>query len=226
MKDKLCRLCHRVVVRPLVLGLLGLRVSGRERLPQSGPAIVVANHNSHLDTATVFTLFPPRLLSSLRVVAASDYFFHSNSLPGWIARCVFGAIPLERSFRPGHGDPLAACSAALASGAILLFFPEGTRGEPGCLSEFKPGLAHLVRQHPNTPVIPIGLVGLDRVLPKGAHVPLPLTCEARVGLPQRWMGDCRSFTAELKTTLLSLIAPREEADEDKGEKYLTLRRAA
>jgi 1-acyl-sn-glycerol-3-phosphate acyltransferase len=226
MKKEMRRLCQQVVVRPLMLGMLGLRVSNRERLPRSGPAIVVANHNSHLDTAALFTLFPLSLLPSLHAVAASDYFFCSSSLAGWIARSVFGAIPLERSFRAGHGDPLAACSAALASGAILFFFPEGTRGEPGCLSEFKLGLAHLVRRHPNIPVIPVGLIGLDRVLPKGARVPLPLTCEARVGSPQRWTGDCRSFTAGLKAALASLIGWREEPDEDAARGYAMFRRAA
>src|SRR5579872_1973192 len=226
MNDKLRQLCQQLFVRPLMLGLLGLTVSKRERLPSCGPAIVVANHNSHLDTAALFTLFPLSCLPLLKVVAASDYFFRSNSLSGWIARRVFAAVPLERFFRLGHGDPLEACSAALMSGAILLFFPEGTRGVPGCLGEFKFGVAHLVRRHPNIPVTPIGLIGLDRVLPKGANLPLPLTCEARVGSPQRWSGDCRSFTAQLKAALVGLIDPHEGPNEDVTEGRVTLRRAA
>src|SRR5258708_29924054 len=74
MPDRLRAWCQRLVVRPLIRGYCGLRVSHGERLPRTGPAILVANHNSHFDTLALFALFSPRETARLHAVAAGDYF--------------------------------------------------------------------------------------------------------------------------------------------------------
>jgi len=205
MQDVLRAWCHRVVIRPLIRGFCGLRVSHGERLPRTGPAILVANHNSHFDTLVLFALFSPRETARLHAVAARDY-FSAGSLRGWIARRIFGAIPLERAWRPAAGDPLAGCSRALEAGDVLILFPEGTRGTPGRMSALKAGVAYLARRHPQVPVVPITLDGVDRVLPKGAVVPLPLTVAAHVGQPRCWAaGDCRGFMAGLRAAFAGAI---------------------
>src|SRR5262249_9764181 len=103
-----------LVVRPFALFLLGVNVRHGDRLPSAGPALVVANHNSHLDTLVLMTLFPQRLLDRLRPVAASDYFLKQRAL-AWFALGIIGIIPLAREVRAGRGDPLAGCNAALAA---------------------------------------------------------------------------------------------------------------
>ena len=205
MKDLLRAWCHGFVVRPLIRGFCGLRVSHGERLPRTGPAILVANHNSHFDTLALFALFSPHETARLHAVAAGDY-FSAGSLRGWIARRIFGAIALDRAWLPAAGDPLAGCSRALDAGDMLILFPEGTRGTPGRMGALKAGVAYLARRHPKVPVIPITLAGVDRVLPKGAVVPLPLTVAAHVGRPRCWAaGDCRSFMAELSAAFAGAI---------------------
>lgn len=210
MRDRLREWCHRIVFRPLIRGFCGLSVMHGERLPRTGPAILVANHNSHLDTLALFALFSSKTAGLLRSVAAADY-FRAGSLIGWIARRLLGAISVARAWQPAEGDPLAGCSRALASGEILILYPEGTRGTPGRISELKAGVAYLARRHPHVPVVPITLSGMDRVLPKGALVPLPLTVAVNVGQPRCWAGgDCRDFMAELRTALVSTMEARAE----------------
>ncbi len=204
MKDLLRAWSHRIVVRPLIRGFCGLQVSHGERLPSTGPAILVANHNSHFDTLALFALFPPHAAATLHAVAAHDYFV-GRSLRSWIARRLFGAIALDRACRPGAGDPLAACSKALDVGEILILFPEGTRGAPGRMGALKPGVAHLACRHPEVPVVPVALSGFDRILPKDAVVPLPLNAAAHVGVPRRWAGDRSAFMAELGAALAGAV---------------------
>jgi|SRR5689334_9233969 1-acyl-sn-glycerol-3-phosphate acyltransferase len=210
MRDRLREWCHRIVVRPLIRGVCGLRVEHGERLPTTGPAILVANHNSHFDTLALFALFSSKNAGLLRSVAAQDY-FRSGSLVGWIARRLLGAITVARAWQPTDGDPLAGCSRVLASGQILILYPEGTRGTPGRMGELKAGVAYLARRHPEVPVIPVTLWGVDRVLPKGAVIPLPLTVAVHVGRPRRWTGgDCRDFMVELRAALVGAIEPQIE----------------
>ena len=192
-----------IVVRPLVLIVLGINLRHRERLPTSGPAIVVANHNSHLDTLVLMTLFPQSLLRRLRPVAAADYFL-SRPWLAWFATQIIGIIPIERAPRGSRKDPLAASDAALADGSILILFPEGSRGEPEQRADFKSGIAHLAKRHPGVPIVPVFLHGLGKALPKGELILVPFFCDVFVGETLTWQGDRQAFMAGLGDSMQAL----------------------
>ncbi|MCM2278868.1 MAG: 1-acyl-sn-glycerol-3-phosphate acyltransferase [Oligoflexia bacterium] len=169
------------VIRPFLAIVLGLQARGRELLPVAGPAIVVANHNSHLDTAVLMSLFPVSLLGRIRPVAAADYFL-SNPVLSWFSRHIVGIIPVQRRRAEGSAeDPLAPISESLRQGNIVLFFPEGTRGEPEVMVDFKKGIAKLAERHPEVPIVPVFLHGLGKSLPRGEAIFVPFLSHAVIG---------------------------------------------
>jgi 1-acyl-sn-glycerol-3-phosphate acyltransferase len=190
------------VVRPLVAVVLGVNLRHRERLPMEGPAILLANHNSHLDALTLMALLPHRLLPRIRPVAALDYFLKTRWL-AWFATRVIGIIPLDRLPKPGS-DPLAEPEAALARGDILILFPEGSRGEPEQLQAFRTGIAHLAKRRPEVPVIPVFLHGLGKALPKDAFLLVPFFVDVFVGEPVPWTGGRADFMARLERAMHAL----------------------
>uniref|UniRef100_B8HUF5 Phospholipid/glycerol acyltransferase n=1 Tax=Cyanothece sp. (strain PCC 7425 / ATCC 29141) TaxID=395961 RepID=B8HUF5_CYAP4 len=194
-----------LIVRLVVLIILGLRIRHKERLPVKGPAILVANHNSHLDTLVLMSLFPLHLLPFLQPVAAADYFL-ANPYLAWFALHIIGIIPVERQEISRTKDPLAVCATALAQGQMLIFYPEGSRGEPEQLSKFKSGIVLLAKSFPSVPIYPIFLHGLGKSLPRGSFLLVPFFCDVFIGEPIYWTGERRGFMDLLNHRMESLAA--------------------
>ncbi len=193
------------VVYPMTLILIGLNVRRRELLPQAGPALIVANHNSHLDALTLISLFGLKRLRYVRPVAAADFFLR-NRLLGWFSTRVIGIIPLDRAPKGTRSDPLAGIVAALERSEILILFPEGTRGEPEQLAEFKTGVAHVAKRSPETSVTPIYMHGLGKSLPRGEALFVPFFCDIFVGEALHWTGNRGEFMDLLNQRMESLAA--------------------
>ena len=196
-------LFFNVIVRSVVLVGLGLNVRHRGRLPRKGPAIVIANHNSHLDTMVLMNLLPRKLLPNVQPVAAMDYFLRSP-VRAWFALRIIGILPLKRNRREKGEDPLEPVDKALEAGRVLIFFPEGSRGEPEQMSGFRKGIAHLAERHPDVPVVPVYLHGLGKALPKGKVLFVPFFCDIFVGDQLPWTGDKHSYMQQLDEVMHAL----------------------
>jgi 1-acyl-sn-glycerol-3-phosphate acyltransferase len=193
------------VVRPVLMVVLGVHVRRRELLPQAGPAVIIANHNSHLDTLTLMSLYPLASLDLLRPAGAMDYFLTSRWMR-YIAEEIIRILPVERGGAAAGRDPLAECLEALDRGEIVILFPEGSRGEPERLQQFKKGIAHLAKARPEVPVTPVFMHGLGKVLPKGTILLIPFNCDVFVGPAYRWEGSIDGFMTRTAAALSAMAA--------------------
>ena len=193
------------VARPIARFFTGADLVGREHLPVKGPAIVAANHASHVDTLLLLTMFPARTLDRVRPAAAADYFL-KGPVMSWFSRNIIGIVPVERKKAGTGEDVLAPLRDALAAGDIVIIFPEGTRGDGEAMAQLKSGVARLAEAFPEAPVTPAWLQGAGRVLPKGALLPVPMNCTVLVGEALHWTGERDVFMEELRHRLEDLKA--------------------
>lgn len=202
MATRLLRLLFSLcIVWPIIWLWLGLRIKHRESLPKKGPAIVVANHNSHMDVFALLSLFTFRRQASVHPVAAADYFLRTRPM-AWFALNILNIIPISR--RQGVSNPLAQCEQALRDGKVLILFPEGTRGEPGQLAPLKSGLWHLSQNVPEVPIIPVWLQGTEQVMAKGNRIPLPLFIDVAIGDALYFHPEKKVFMDDLRQRLEKL----------------------
>ena len=196
-----------LIARPLARLFASADVHGREHLPKVGPAIIAANHTSHVDTLLLLTIFPARTLRRVRPAAAADYFL-KTPLSSWFSRRLLGIVPVARDKVAAGEDILAPARAALAAGDIIIVFPEGTRGgsEGDGIGRLKNGVARLAEAFPEAPVIPVWIQGAGRVLPKGTFIPVPMNCWVGASAPIYWQGRRTPFMDALRDSLLELKA--------------------
>jgi 1-acyl-sn-glycerol-3-phosphate acyltransferase len=160
-------------------------VSGEWRgcLPGSRQRIYFANHSSHGDFVLIWTVLPAALRRSTRPVAAADY-WRRGRLRRFIGEKVFDAVLIDRDAAARQVDPIEILLAALDRGTSLIFFPEGTRNTTGQrLLPFRSGLYRLASARPHVELVPVWIDNLNRVLPKGEFIPLPLLCTVIFGTP-------------------------------------------
>lgn len=156
--------------------------------PEPVQRIYFSNHSSHGDFVLLWASLPPALRKLTRPVAGSDY-WNKSAIRRYIISRVFNSVLIDRERKEPLDNPLQPMRDALAKGDSLIIFPEGTRNLEDGLLPFKSGLYHLAKSYPQAQVIPVWIANLNRVMPKGRVLPLPLLCTTSFGAPLQLAED-------------------------------------
>ena len=168
----------RTALAPVARRLWSIEISGLDRLPESGPAILCPNHVSFLDSAFLMLV----VQRNISFVGKAEY------MDSWKTKILFpmmGMIPIDRSGGEKSQAALDAAEAVLTRGELFGMFPEGTRSRDGCLYKGRTGAARLATKI-GCPIFPVGIVGTDDIQPPDAKVPkLFRSCSITIGRPVR-----------------------------------------
>jgi len=203
------------VISALARGISGVQIRWQGCVPEPRQRIYFANHTSHLDFVVLWSALPVELRARTRPVAAKDYW--QSGFRSFLAEKVFRAVLVERGAatraaqddEPSHARGFAVIgqlAEAMGERDSLIFFPEGTRGTSETIGEFKSGLYHLAKRRPDVELIPAYLENLNRILPKGEIVPVPLVSVLTFGAPVHAQDgeNKRDFLERARNAVISL----------------------
>jgi len=173
-------------------GISGVQVQWAGCEPDERQRIYFANHTSHLDFVVLWSALPSEIRAKTRPIAAKDY-WEETPLRRYFAQNVFHAVLLERGVVAKARTPeeahfvrrhlLEEMDAALGKESSLILFPEGTRGTGEKMGPFRSGLYHLAMRRPDVELVPAYLENLNRILPKGEFLPVPMLSLLTFGKP-------------------------------------------
>jgi len=199
----------RRVVAKGVVGIARVLAGGNVRrvgfTPDDRQRIYFVNHTSHLDFVLVWAALPPRLRTMTRPVAAKDY-WDKPGLRRYLGVKVFNAVLVERNPTTGSANAIDVLLDGLGEKHSLIIFPEGTRGDGTTIAQFKSGLYRLGKARPDVDLIPSYINNVNRVLPKGEFVPVPMLASVSFGEPMR-VGedeDKNAFLDRARNAILEL----------------------
>lgn len=152
--------------------------------PEPARRVYFANHTSNFDGVVIWAALPPALRSATRPVAAHDY-WTATAVRRFLAERVFRAVLIERKHVTVSRNPLEPILAALDAGSSLILFPEGGRNPGPDAGEFKSGLFHIGKKRPDVDLVPVYIDNMNRIMPKGEVLPVPLLSCITFGTPTR-----------------------------------------
>lgn len=201
----------RKIVAKGVVGVARLLAGGNVRrvgfTPDERQRIYFANHASHLDFVLVWAALPPRLRAMTRPVAAKDY-WDRPGLRRYLGVKVFNAVLIERTPTSTSPNPIDIILDGLGDRHSLIIFPEGTRGDGSTIAAFKSGLYRLGKARPDVELVPAYISNLNRVLPKGEFVPVPILASVSFGEPMH-VGENEDKSAFLDRARNAILELRQ-----------------
>lgn len=170
---------YRLILRPFLSLIIGVKFPKASEFPE-GQFILVSNHNSHLDTVSLLCSVPVKRLMDVHPAAAADYFAR-NKVMKVLCEFFLNTVFIRRKGENGAMKPLDELDMHVKNGKSLILFPEGTRGLPEQIVDFKCGAAVLLQRNPGLKLVPVFMIGMGKAMPKGDGFLIPTECEIRIG---------------------------------------------
>lgn len=187
--------------------LTGVRAQWKDCEPSLAQRIYFANHTSNLDAVVIWASLPREVRDRTRPVAAQDYWL-KTSIRRYLALRVLNAVLIERKKVTVKTNPLAPMLAALEAGSSLIIFPEGGRMEAAELAPFKSGIYHLASHRSDVELVPTWIDNINRVLPKGEFLPVPVLGSVTLGCPMKLMpGESKEAFLERARAAVTALRP-------------------
>ena len=182
MKKILLIFIYSFLWRNFLRLFIGLKYYNNKTLKNKKQFILIANHNSHMDTMAIMSAIPSRYIHRVHPIAARD-FFGGSLFKKILMRYLVNAILIKRDRTDPENDPIDSMDKMLKKSRSLILYPEGSRGIPGVMYNFKKGLGYLIQRNPDVDVIPVYLDNVYKTLPKGKKIILPYNCSINFGEP-------------------------------------------
>ena len=149
--------------------------------PDTCQRVYFANHTSHLDSLVIWSALPSPIRALTRPVAAKDY-WGKTRLRRYVAGR-FNALLIDRKDIKVHQSPVDMLLREIGNTHSLIVFPEGHRSAGSQVGEFKSGLYYLCKKRPALEAVPVHLDNMNRILPRGEFLPVPLLSSITSGPP-------------------------------------------
>ncbi len=172
--------------------------------PDTCQRVYFANHTSHLDAIVLWSSLPPAVRQLVRPIAAKDY-WESGVVRRYLAK-IFKALLIDRKKIKVHQSPIDMMIREIGDQYSLIMFPEGGRNAEANVGDFKSGLYYLAKKRPDLELVPVYMDNLNRVLPRGEFLPVPLLSCISFGAPI-WLEDGEpkaDFLARARKAVLAL----------------------
>ena len=161
--------------------LSGASVRWIDSQPDTCQRVYFANHTSHLDVILVWSALPHAVRQLTRPVAAQDY-WNRGRLRRHIAH-TYNALLIDRKQIKVHQSPIDLMLREMGSTHSVIIFPEGGRRTEDGVGEFKSGLYYMGKKRPDLELVPVHIDNMNRILPRGEFLPVPLLSCITFGPP-------------------------------------------
>lgn len=202
MQKIVLKIIYSYFIRWFLKIIIGVKFDNANFLKAEKQFIIVANHNSHLDTMTILASLPSNIIDKVKPVAAADHFGRTR-LKGILTNYFVNTLLIQRKRDKENleNDPINKMIKAIDDGYSLIIFPEGTRGEPELQQPLKPGVAFVLQSRPKIKYVPAFMFGLGKAMPKDDNLILPFNSSLTYGQPN-----------EIKSTEIKEILAQIESD--------------